>query len=65
MVNPTSGSDSMSLLSSNNLGMSLVTDLVLGINYHSWSRRMRIALGAKLKLGFIDGSVGGSKQGFF
>ncbi|GAU24572.1 hypothetical protein TSUD_149130 [Trifolium subterraneum] len=34
-----------------------VTPLLTGSNYHSWSRSMRRALGAKMKLDFVDGSL--------
>ncbi|KAK2398067.1 hypothetical protein QL285_059572 [Trifolium repens] len=34
-----------------------VTPLLNGSNYHSWSRSMKRALGAKAKLDFIDGTI--------
>jgi hypothetical protein len=34
-----------------------VAPLLTGSNYHSWSRSMKRALGAKLKLDFIDGTL--------
>jgi hypothetical protein len=34
-----------------------VTPLLTGSNYHSWSRTMKRALGAKAKLDFIDGTI--------
>jgi hypothetical protein len=34
-----------------------VTPLLTGSNYHSWSRSMKRALGAKMKLDFIDGTL--------
>ncbi|GAU44842.1 hypothetical protein TSUD_400430 [Trifolium subterraneum] len=34
-----------------------VSPILTGSNYHSWSRSMRRALGGKLKLEFIDGSI--------
>jgi hypothetical protein len=34
-----------------------VTPVLNGANYHAWSRSMRRALGAKLKLEFMDGSL--------
>ncbi|GAU49924.1 hypothetical protein TSUD_180420 [Trifolium subterraneum] len=34
-----------------------VTPVLNGSNYHSWSRSMRRALGGKLKLDFIDGTI--------
>ncbi|KAL0411948.1 UNVERIFIED_CONTAM: hypothetical protein Slati_3784500 [Sesamum latifolium] len=39
-------------------GMSLISVLLAGRNYLSWSRSIRLALGAKQKLGFIDGTYG-------
>ncbi|XP_021906250.1 uncharacterized protein LOC110820924 [Carica papaya] len=38
-------------------GLILVTHVLNGNNYNTWKRAMRIALNAKNKLGFIDGSV--------
>ncbi|GAU36120.1 hypothetical protein TSUD_374830 [Trifolium subterraneum] len=34
-----------------------VTPPLTGSNYHSWSRSMRRALGAKMKLDFVDGNL--------
>jgi hypothetical protein len=34
-----------------------VSPLLTGSNYHAWSRSMKRALGAKMKLDFIDGSI--------
>jgi hypothetical protein len=34
-----------------------VTPQLTGSNYHSWSRSMKRALGAKMKLDFIDGTL--------
>ncbi|CAJ2658341.1 unnamed protein product [Trifolium pratense] len=34
-----------------------VTPLLTGSSYHSWSRSMRHALGGKLKLEFVDGTI--------
>jgi hypothetical protein len=34
-----------------------VTPLLIGSNYHAWSRSMRRALGGKLKLEFFDGTI--------
>ncbi|KAL0299468.1 UNVERIFIED_CONTAM: Retrovirus-related Pol polyprotein from transposon RE1 [Sesamum radiatum] len=39
-------------------GMSLVSVPLDGSNYLSWSRSVKLALGAKQKLGFIDGTCG-------
>lgn len=36
------------------LGLSLVSDVLKDQNYQQWSRFVKIALSAKLKLGFID-----------
>ncbi|XP_020970398.1 uncharacterized protein LOC110268505 [Arachis ipaensis] len=38
-------------------GLILVTQQLNEDNYHSWSRAMQKALNAKLKLGFITGSI--------
>lgn len=38
-------------------GSLLVSQVLTGDNYVSWSRSMRIALDIKNKLGFIDGSI--------
>ncbi|KAK6157858.1 hypothetical protein DH2020_012106 [Rehmannia glutinosa] len=42
---------------SDNPGLVLVSQLLTGDNYASWSRAMQIALSVKNKLGFIDGSL--------
>jgi hypothetical protein len=34
-----------------------VSPVLNGANYHAWSRSMRRALGVKLKIEFIDGSL--------
>lgn len=34
-----------------------VTPILGGSNYHSWARLMRCALGGKVKLEFVDGSI--------
>ncbi|KAL8149575.1 hypothetical protein AgCh_006541 [Apium graveolens] len=44
------------LSSSDHPGLSLVSELLTDHNYHHWSRLVKIALYAKLKLGFIDGT---------
>lgn len=36
-------------------GMMLVSSLLTGFNYLTWSRSIKIALRAKMKIGFIDG----------
>lgn len=49
--------DSLQLGNSDHSGMSLVTVPLTGKNFLAWSRSVRIALGAKMKLGFIDGTI--------
>lgn len=39
------------------LGAILVSKPLIGENYYSWSHAMKMALNAKNKLGFIDGSL--------
>ncbi|GJY90478.1 retrovirus-related pol polyprotein from transposon TNT 1-94 [Tanacetum coccineum] len=48
--------DPLYMASSDRPGMVLTNTPFNGSNFHGWSRNVRIALGAKLKLGFIDGS---------
>lgn len=48
--------DLLYLQISDHPGMTLVTSPLIGGNYLSWSRLIKIALGAKFKLGFITGS---------
>lgn len=50
-----SNGDPLDLQGSDHPGMMLLTSPLTGKNYLSWSRSIKIALGAKLKLGFIDG----------
>jgi hypothetical protein len=38
-------------------GTHLVSQPLVGNNYHTWKRSMSMALSAKNKLGFIDGSL--------
>ncbi|KAL2240932.1 UNVERIFIED_CONTAM: hypothetical protein Sindi_0734400, partial [Sesamum indicum] len=38
-----------------NLGMSLVSSYLNGKNYFFWSRSVKIALGAKMKVDYING----------
>lgn len=47
--------DPFLLQNSDHPGMSLTTSLLSGNNYLTWSRSIKIALGAKTKLGFVDG----------
>ncbi|XP_058003648.1 uncharacterized protein LOC131180063 [Hevea brasiliensis] len=49
--------DLMSLLGSDHPGMILVSVPLIGSNFRSWCHAMKIALGAKQKLGFVDGSI--------
>lgn len=44
------------LSASDQPGLSLVSEALSDQNYQQWSRSVRIALSAKLKLGFIDGT---------
>ncbi|XP_040998951.1 uncharacterized protein LOC121244808 [Juglans microcarpa x Juglans regia] len=38
-------------------GSILVTQVLIGNNYHTWRRSMLMALTAKNKVGFVDGSI--------
>lgn len=49
--------DPMKLKSYNHPGIILVSTCLVGTNYRSQSRAMRIAVGAKQKLGFVDGKI--------
>lgn len=49
--------DPFFLQNSDHLGMQLVTTSLSRNNYLSWSRSMKIALGAKVKLGFINSKI--------
>ena len=49
--------DPYALSPSDHPGLVLVSRPLTETNYHSWSRAMRLALNAKKKLGFINGSV--------
>lgn len=40
----------------------LITLVLDGNNYHSWSRSMKIVLRSKAKLGFVDGCVSKSNE---
>uniref|UniRef100_A0A2N9E781 Retrotransposon Copia-like N-terminal domain-containing protein n=1 Tax=Fagus sylvatica TaxID=28930 RepID=A0A2N9E781_FAGSY len=40
-----------------NPGISLVTEKLIGENFHTWQRSMTRALSAKNKLGFVNGSI--------
>ncbi|GJZ61199.1 hypothetical protein Tco_0617336 [Tanacetum coccineum] len=48
--------DPLHVASSDHPGMMLTTTPFNGSNFLGWSRTIKMALGAKLKLGFIDGS---------
>ncbi|CAI9771212.1 unnamed protein product [Fraxinus pennsylvanica] len=50
-------SDPLFLHSSDNPGMTLVTAPLTGKIFLAWTRSVKIALGAKMKLWLIDGSV--------
>lgn len=45
------------LESSDQPGMVLISAVLTGNNYHFWSRFMTLALGAKGKLGFVNGEI--------
>ena len=45
------------LFNSDNLGVSLVVQHLTKENYNTWSSAIFIALDAKTKIGFIDGSI--------
>ncbi|XP_071695330.1 uncharacterized protein [Rutidosis leptorrhynchoides] len=49
--------DPLHLASSDHPGMTLTSTPFNGTNYLGWSRTIKMALGAKLKLGFIDGTI--------
>ncbi|PWA93857.1 hypothetical protein CTI12_AA066750 [Artemisia annua] len=49
--------DLLYLASSDHPGMMLTNTPFNGSNFLGWSRTIKMALGAKLKLGFIDGSL--------
>ncbi|KAL0455850.1 UNVERIFIED_CONTAM: hypothetical protein Slati_0924200 [Sesamum latifolium] len=53
----------MRLQASDNPGMCLVTSLLDGTITCPWSRSIRIELGAKMKLGFINGKTPERKEG--
>ncbi|PWA58271.1 hypothetical protein CTI12_AA392830 [Artemisia annua] len=48
--------DPLCISNSDNPGMGLTTTPFNGGNFLGWSGNIRMALGAKLKLGFIDGT---------
>ena len=48
--------EAMNLHSSNHPGMNLVSAPLTGVNFLSWSRSIKIPLGAKTKLSFIEGT---------
>ena len=57
-IHPWENSSSPYFLSnSDNPGVSLVVQHLTEENYSTWSRAVLIALDAKTKLGFIDGSI--------
>ena len=49
--------DPFSLHQSDHPGMVLVSKVLEGDNYSTWSRAMRISLSAKDKIGFVTGSI--------
>lgn len=56
--------DPLSLQLSDHPGMVLVSASLVGTNFHSWSRAVRIALRAKMKLSFIEGTVSTPNKDF-
>ncbi|XP_010241277.1 PREDICTED: uncharacterized protein LOC104585930 [Nelumbo nucifera] len=58
-----SNEDPFFLHGSDHPGMMLVTTPLTGNNYLTWSRSMKIALGAKLKLGFVDERIAQPDEG--
>ena len=48
--------DPLHIASSDHPGNALTNTPFNGSNFLGWSRNVKMALGAKLKLGFIDGS---------
>ncbi|KAL0416473.1 UNVERIFIED_CONTAM: hypothetical protein Slati_3479200 [Sesamum latifolium] len=52
-VGPQYGSEVLQLLSSDHPGLVLVSLLLDGNNFLTWSRAVRRTVGAKLKLGFV------------
>lgn len=55
--------DPLNLANSDYPGMSLTTTPFDGTNFIAWSRQVNLALGAKLKVGFIDGSIVKPEEG--
>lgn len=53
----TPGEDIFNLQNADHPGMILVSVPLTENNFLPWSRAVRIALGAKAKLGFIDGTM--------
>ena len=49
--------DPLYIASSYHPGMTLTNTPFNGNNFHGWSRNVKMALGAKLKMGFIDGTI--------
>ncbi|KAL0311653.1 UNVERIFIED_CONTAM: hypothetical protein Scaly_2920200 [Sesamum calycinum] len=50
-------SENLKIQPSDNSGMGLVSNPLNGRNFLSWSRSIKIMLGAKMKLGFINGKI--------
>ncbi|KAL0453808.1 UNVERIFIED_CONTAM: hypothetical protein Slati_1358900 [Sesamum latifolium] len=49
--------DHFKVQASDNLGTILVSNLLDNTNFLSWSRSIKFALRAKMKLGFINGKI--------
>nr|GEZ45648.1 hypothetical protein CTI12_AA233370 [Tanacetum cinerariifolium] len=56
LLNANMINDPLYIASSDHLGMVLTTTPFNGSNFNGWSKNVRMAFGAKLKLGFINGS---------
>ncbi|KAL2253435.1 UNVERIFIED_CONTAM: Retrovirus-related Pol polyprotein from transposon RE1 [Sesamum indicum] len=57
MAHTTSDLDSMQLQASDHTGIVMVSAMLTGSNYFAWSRAIRRALTAKMKLDFVDGTA--------
>lgn len=42
---------------SDSLGTMLLSHVIIGENYHTWSRSVHMALKAKNKIGFVNGTI--------
>lgn len=58
-----SSRDPYSLFGSDHPGMLLTSKPFNGVNYTNWSKSTQMALGAKSKLGFVNGSLAKLAEG--